>query len=118
MYILSAVSIEHVWLGVGIAAQVLILACLVVHLVASRRAGGSSLPRICIYLCIFAIAVLAVYAAAKHEPVFLFGQILNLIIALRVLAIRPVTDHHGDDFPVVAPDRADAAALRRRTDAK
>jgi lipid-A-disaccharide synthase-like uncharacterized protein len=112
------VNINHIWLGIGIAAQALIFACIIVHFIASRRADGFSLPRPCIYICIFAIAVLAVYAAAKHDPVFLVGQILNLLIALRVLAIRPAPGDRAGEFPVVAPDRADADALRDRGHAK
>lgn len=112
---LGEISIEQVWLVFGAAAQALILACLIAHWVASRRAGGFALPRACIYICIFAFALLAVYAAANREPVFLAGQILNLVITLRVLAIRSTQAKDGrEDFPVVAPDRADADADRRR----
>ncbi len=102
-------TIRSIWLGVGIAGQALIAVCLVVHLVASRRARAFVLPRGCLIVGTFAIAVLAVYAAARHDAVFLVGQILFLIMALRVLAVQSARERpRSGGFPVVAPDRADA----------
>lgn len=106
---LGELTVETVWLAIGTAAQVTILTCLVVHLRMSKKAKRFKLPTSLIYICLLATGVLAVYAAFRRDFVFLSGQLVNLVIGLRILAARQETPQGGKvDFPIVAPDRADA----------
>ena len=106
---LSEANIEWVWTIVGTTAQLAILACLLVHIRLSKKSKRFALPATIIYICLLATGLLALYAAYRRDFVFVLGQIVNLVIGLRILAVRYQSPRHGGgDFPVVAPDRADA----------
>lgn len=107
--LLGELSIQTVWLVIGITAQATILTCLILHLWLSKKAKRFALPSSIVYTCLLATGVLAVYAAFRRDFVFVTGQIVNLVIGLRILAARYEESRPGaGDFPVVAPDRADA----------
>lgn|GEM_PF-3168585 len=105
----SELSLETVWLVIGVMAQVTILVCLVMHLQMSKRQKRFTLPTSLVYVCLLATGVIAVYAAFRRDFVFVTGQLVNLVIGLRILEVKYEATHTaGSDFPEVAPDRAEA----------
>ena len=100
------------WLIFGLAAQAVIIICLVVHMIASRRRGRFVIPLAVGYLGTIATLMLLVYAARQHYAVFVVGQFVNTLICLRLLVlIRRAQQRIGPEedsrFPVVAPDSAE-----------
>lgn len=115
--LLGELSIQTVWLCVGTAAQGTILVCLILHLWMSKKAKRFTLPLSLVYVCLLATGVIAVYAAFKRDFVFVAGQLVNLVVGLRILEARYESANTGaSDFPEVAPDRAEAdSELRPRS---
>lgn len=106
---LGELEIQAIWLIIGTIAQVTILTCLVIHLWMSRRQKRMVLPSSLIYVCLLASGVLAVYAASRHDFIFVSSQIVNVVIGLRILGSRyEGAEPRPREFPDVAPDRADA----------
>ncbi len=106
--LLSEIDIEAIWQFVGTTAQATILVCLMIHMWLSRKAKRFTLPAAVIYICLLSTGLLAVYAAYRRDFVFVSGQIVNIVIGLRILAARYQAARSGaGDFPVVAPDRAE-----------
>jgi lipid-A-disaccharide synthase-like uncharacterized protein len=71
------------WDAIGLAGQLLFTARFVVQWVASERRGESVVPRLFWWLSIAGSAILAAYAAALGDPVFLAASLLNGAIYLR-----------------------------------
>ena len=100
------------WLLIGLAAQFTILCSLVLHAYASRKRRKIVVSTRRIYACLIATAVLLMYASVRHDLVFVVGQILSLMIGLRILEwVRRAEGRKAEPdrtrFPVVEPDSAE-----------
>ncbi|MBN2560451.1 MAG: lipid-A-disaccharide synthase N-terminal domain-containing protein [Phycisphaerae bacterium] len=119
---LEAMGLEHVtpgWLIFGLCAPVLLVACLVVQLIASRRRHMLTIPPAVGYLGTIATLMLLLYAARHHYLVFVIAQFVNTLICLRLMMLirraqdklkyEPGTSREEQDsgFPIVSPDSAE-----------
>jgi len=100
------------WVAFGLVAQLVIVGCLVVQWRASRRHGRNVLPVGLVYVWLISVVMLLVYASIRHDVVFVAGQLLNVVIALRLIellrrsSIKP-SEPEEVLFPVVEPDSAE-----------
>jgi lipid-A-disaccharide synthase-like uncharacterized protein len=100
------------WVALGLLAQLVIVGCLVVQWYASRKRSRIILPVALVYVWLIAVVMLLVYASIRHDVVFVAGQLLNVMIALRLiellrrLNIKP-SEPEEVLFPVVEPDSAE-----------
>ena len=102
------------WVIVGLIAQFVIFGCIVAQWYISRRRKRITLPIGLIYVGLGAFTVLLVYASIRHDIVFVVGQMLNIVVALRLIELlsrktgRPINDGDEEpDFPTVEPDTAE-----------
>ncbi len=107
------------WLLIGLLAQMILFGCLVAQRIASKRRGKSILPASIIYVALIAMVMLLVYASVRHDLVFVIGQLINVIIALRLLEWVRKGDgkervSESNNFPVVEPDSADRSGFFRK----
>jgi lipid-A-disaccharide synthase-like uncharacterized protein len=109
---LGVESPDHGWLIFGVCAQLLIAACLLIHVVWSRRGRRVVIPSAFGYMGLIATLMLLVYAAQRHDLVFMIGQFLNTLICVWLLALirrrqDPARAADAARFPIVAPDSAE-----------
>ncbi len=117
---LEALGVErsdHEWLIFGLCAQLLIAVCLLIHVVWTRRGGRLVIPPVFGYVGLIAMLMLLVYAAQRHDLVFVVGQFLNTLICVWLLVlIRRRQDLAREEetprFPIVAPDSAERKISR------
>ncbi len=101
------------WVVFGLLAQVVIVCCLVAQWRASRKRGRIVLPVPLVYVGLIATVMLLVYASIRHDLVFVAGQLLNVMIALRLIELLrrpgngPTEPAEEETFPVVEPDTAE-----------
>lgn len=101
------------WVVFGLAAQGVIVGCLVAQWRASRKRGRTVLPVPIVYVGLIATVMLLVYASIRHDVVFVAGQLLNVMIALRLIELLrrrgngPTEPAEEETFPVVEPDTAE-----------
>ena len=74
-----------VWIGVGLFGQLLFTARFLVQWLASEKARRSVVPVAFWYFSISGGLILLAYAIARHDPVFIFGQSLGVVIYARNL---------------------------------
>jgi lipid-A-disaccharide synthase-like uncharacterized protein len=77
----------NLWVVLGFAGQFLFGSRFVVQWLASERAGRSVIPRLFWYLSIAGGAVLLGYAIHRHDPVFIVGQGVGLLVYVRNLML-------------------------------
>ena len=104
---------------IGLLAQTILFGCLVAQRIASKRRGKSFLPASIVYVALIAMVMLLVYASVRHDLVFVIGQLINVIIALRLLEWVRKGDgkervSESNNFPVVEPDSADRSGFFRK----
>jgi len=100
------------WVLVGLAAQALLIFCLMGQWYVTRKRRRVLVPAWAVHLGILATLVLMIYAAYRHDLVFMLGQLINMVIAFRLLEIaRGVNmisrEHDENPFPHVRPDKAE-----------
>ncbi len=100
------------WLLVGMVAQALITVTFVWQWWESNRRGRFWLPPFAAALALLATAAVLVYALQRSDPVFIFGEAVYLLIALRMyyLAVqfkRRVENAQWPGFPRVSPEVAE-----------
>lgn len=78
---------DRLWLGVGIAGQLLFSMRFVVQWIQSERAGRSVVPRAFWYFSALGGLTLLAYAYHRHDPVFVLGQGMGLAIYCRNLML-------------------------------
>lgn len=105
----TRVSVE--WLLIGLGCQVVILLCFLAQSLASKKRGRLVFPQGILYISIAVSVVLLIYAAVRHDLVFVIGQLTGILVGLRVLDVvrsSPQT-RTGQDFrfPMVKPDTAE-----------
>ena len=76
---------EKVWLAIGIAGQLLVMARFVVQWIVSERQKRSVIPIAFWYLSLVGSLVLLSYAIHKRDPVFILGLSLNSLVYVRNL---------------------------------
>ncbi|MCG8407021.1 MAG: lipid-A-disaccharide synthase N-terminal domain-containing protein [Phycisphaerales bacterium] len=104
--------IDIEWVFFGLVAQLIILVCLIVHWYASRKHGRVFIPVSAVYMGLIASAMLLVYASVRHDIVYVVGQLLTIMIGLRLLeclrrAETKQTQDGNTSFPKVEPDTAE-----------
>ena len=77
-----------VWIAIGFGGQGLFMMRFVVQWWSSEKAGQIVIPVAFWYFSIAGGVVLTVYAIKRHDPVFIFGQALSLVIYFRNLHLH------------------------------
>ncbi|HEY7615061.1 MAG TPA: lipid-A-disaccharide synthase N-terminal domain-containing protein [Gemmatimonadales bacterium] len=80
-------SVEHLWLLVGLAGQGLFSLRFLVQWWRSERAQRSVVPIGFWYLSLSGGVLLLFYAIHRHDPVFTLGQATGVIVYLRNLQL-------------------------------
>jgi lipid-A-disaccharide synthase-like uncharacterized protein len=78
-------TMEHVWLGIGLLGQALFSARFLVQWIASERKRRSVLPREFWYFSVAGGLTLLAYAIHRLDPVFIIGQGAGLFVYTRNL---------------------------------
>jgi lipid-A-disaccharide synthase-like uncharacterized protein len=78
-------TIELIWLGIGLVAQLLFSMRFLVQWVATERARASIVPETFWYFSFFGGILLLAYACYRVDPVFILGQATGLVIYTRNL---------------------------------
>ncbi|MBS3965192.1 MAG: lipid-A-disaccharide synthase N-terminal domain-containing protein [Methylomonas sp.] len=78
-------SDDLIWLVVGFAGQALFSARFLVQWLASERRKESVIPVMFWYFSLLGGSTLLVYSIHKHDPVFIVGQAMGLLIYARNL---------------------------------
>jgi lipid-A-disaccharide synthase-like uncharacterized protein len=73
-------SMEHVWLGIGLLGQALFSARFLVQWIASERRRRSVVPVAFWYLSLGGGLTLLAYAVYRQDPVFILGQASGLFV--------------------------------------
>ena len=98
--IVDWITVDHVWLLVGLLGQGLFASRFLVQWWASEKARRSVVPVMFWYFSLGGGVVLLAYAIYKMDPVFILGQGLGLIVYLRNLyLIFVVHDPAGEESP-------------------
>lgn len=74
---------EHIWLAVGFLGQCMFFMRFVVQWLASEKAGRSVLPDLFWFFSMGGGIILFSYAIYRHDPVFMLGQGMGLLIYAR-----------------------------------
>lgn len=82
------------WTIVGLIGQILFFMRFIVQWMATERAKRTVIPTSFWYFSILGALVLLAYSFVRHDPVFIAGYLLALLIYLRNLkfALRPISD--------------------------
>ena len=91
------VTVDTLWLGIGLAGQAFFFGRFFVQWIASERAKESVMPVAFWYFSIGGGLVLLAYAIYRADPVFIIGQATGLFIYLRNLMFI-----HGKKKPAAA----------------
>lgn len=76
---------ELVWVGIGLAGQLLFTARFIVQWLASEKERRSVIPTAFWWFSIGGSAVLLIYAIYRADPVFVLGQSMGFFIYARNL---------------------------------
>jgi lipid-A-disaccharide synthase-like uncharacterized protein len=85
-----------IWIIVGFIGQALFSMRFVVQWIASERIKRSIIPQAFWYFSLAGGATLLAYAIHKHDPVFIAGQGLGLVVYLRNLYLIRTGRHQAD----------------------
>lgn len=77
------IQMETIWICIGFIGQSFFFMRFFVQWLASEKARKSIIPDIFWYFSLGGGAVLLSYAVYRHDPVFIFGQGMGLLIYLR-----------------------------------
>ena len=83
--IINWITVEHIWLAVGLLGQGLFASRFLVQWWASEKARRSVVPVMFWYFSIGGGVILLAYSIYKMDPVFILGQGLGLVVYLRNL---------------------------------
>jgi lipid-A-disaccharide synthase-like uncharacterized protein len=79
------VTIDHLWLGIGLLGQALFSARFIVQWIASERRRRSIVPLAFWYFSVGGGLTLLAYAIYRRDPVFILGQSAGLFVYARNL---------------------------------
>jgi lipid-A-disaccharide synthase-like uncharacterized protein len=80
---LATPTIELVWIGIGLTAQLMFSMRFLVQWVAAEKARASIIPETFWYFSFFGGLLLLAYASYRADPVFILGQATGLVIYWR-----------------------------------
>lgn len=80
-------TIDILWLGIGLFGQALFSMRFLVQWLRSERAGRSVVPIAFWYLSLGGGLLLLSYAIHRRDPVFIIGQLTGVIVYLRNLQL-------------------------------
>lgn len=80
---LATPTTELIWIGVGLAAQLLFSMRFLVQWLATEKARASTIPETFWYFSFFGGLLLLAYACYRVDPVFILGQATGLVIYSR-----------------------------------
>jgi len=83
--ILDWITVDRVWLGIGLLGQAMFFSRFLVQWWQSEREGRSVVPVAFWYFSVGGGVVLLAYAIYKHDPVFILGQGMGLFVYVRNL---------------------------------
>jgi lipid-A-disaccharide synthase-like uncharacterized protein len=78
-------TVDSVWLGVGLLGQALFSARFLVQWIASERSRRSVVPTMFWYFSLGGGLTLLAYAIHRLDPVFILGQAAGLVVYARNL---------------------------------
>jgi lipid-A-disaccharide synthase-like uncharacterized protein len=78
-------TMDQVWLGVGLLGQLMFSARFLVQWIASERRRASVVPVHFWYFSLAGGLTLLAYAVHRHDPVFILGQTAGLFVYARNL---------------------------------
>lgn len=87
MTLLEGITLEQVWVAIGLLGQSCFFFRMLVQWWASERAGHSVLPTAFWYLSVAGALIVLAYAIYRHDPVFIIGQLAGLFVYLRNLTL-------------------------------
>ena len=76
-------TVDLVWLGLGLVAQLMFSARFFVQWIATERARASIIPETFWYFSFVGGVLLLAYAIYRVDPVFILGQATGLVIYAR-----------------------------------
>jgi lipid-A-disaccharide synthase-like uncharacterized protein len=82
---LNWMTVDHVWLGIGLLGQGCFFSRFLVQWWQSEREGRSVIPVAFWYFSFGGGIILLAYAIYKRDPVFILGQGLGLFVYVRNL---------------------------------
>lgn len=85
MILFEGVTIEQVWVAIGLLGQSCFFFRMLIQWWASERAGRSVLPTAFWYLSVAGALIVLAYAVYKRDPVFIIGQLAGLFVYSRNL---------------------------------
>ena len=85
------INMQNFWLLIGFLGQGLFALRLIVQWLASERKRQTVIPRSYWYVSLFGAIALLAYAIKQHDPVFIIGQSVGLIIYLRNLKLSKLS---------------------------
>ena len=98
--VLSWITVDRVWIAIGLVGQALFASRFLVQWWASERARRSVVPVMFWYFSIGGGVVLLAYSIYKMDPVFILGQGLGLFVYMRNLyLIFVVHDPAAEENP-------------------
>jgi len=98
------VTIDHVWLVLGLAGQAVFGGRFVVQWIASERRRQSHVPIVFWWMSLLGGAITLAYAIHKKDPVFIIGQGSGLVVYIRNLML--IYRAQRRTAAATSPDRA------------
>jgi lipid-A-disaccharide synthase-like uncharacterized protein len=87
------VTAERLWVGLGLAGQLLFSARFIIQWIASERKKRSIIPVSFWYFSLGGSALLLAYAIYRKDPVFILGQSAGAIVYVRNLRLIRTARH-------------------------
>ena len=78
---------DAIWLAVGLVAQLLFFGRFIVQWLVSERRGQSTIPEAFWYFSLAGGVLLLAYSISRHDPIFILGQSLGLLVYVRNLML-------------------------------
>lgn len=97
-------TIDHVWLVLGLAGQAVFGGRFVVQWIASERRRQSHVPIVFWWMSLLGGAITLAYAIHKKDPVFIIGQGSGLVVYIRNLML--IYRAQRRTAAATSPDRA------------
>ncbi len=97
-------TLDHLWLVLGLAGQAVFGGRFIVQWIASERRRESHVPIMFWYMSLLGGAITLAYAIHKKDPVFIIGQGSGLIVYIRNLML--IYRAQRRTAAATSPDRA------------
>ena len=97
-------TVDRLWLILGLAGQAIFGGRFIVQWIASERRRESHVPIVFWYLSLLGGAITLAYAIHKKDPVFIIGQGSGLIVYVRNLMLIYRAQRNTET--TTSPDRA------------